>query len=1157
MRKLFKSKTQQIFFALFYLNFMGLFAQGNEPTISTDMPTIIPPSPSVAALMKFEEVPVNNYTGIPNVSVPLFSTGSHAKDINLNLALSYHPLSINANEVASHTGLGWSLMAGGSISRTVRDFPDEIMIGDRSKVGIYVTSSPYNGIPLANYDINRTYNMLASSGLTHLNYTTMNSSFINEYLWYINEKGKFDTKHDLWQFNFMGNTGRFIIEKNSFGQLNVKILSSNNNLRILHDYNTSNFQTNSFTIIDSKGFKYYFQEKEISTTNNVTSSSSVHSNSDTMSQPYTYVSALHLKKIEDINNNILITFDYQETSNEITRTGSQSTNVITNITSMMSYLNMTNQQSKIPPTSVSSVTNTNTNSKKVSLINVIDYAKIEFTYETGREDDNLTNPHLAKKLTDVIIKTNNNTLIKRFKLNYGYSTIIDKRLILNEIQEFDNSTNSNPGNYSYHFSYARPEINIAPNSVTKDYWGFFRKFTNVIGSPFNRDTDPNYCYADVLEKMTLPTGGAIIFDYESNDYAFEGNSSLTDFDNNPNNWTNRIRTKTFTSANSVAPPELFFTINEGTNIEFQIENTFNQVVPQNWVYHLYNANNLTQSIATLTCPENQNNCFVMLNLPAGTYHVKFQSFDISLQNNTFQAKITVTEKNRVQANLYQQKLLGGGIRIKTIGHFEEDNVSSNYYKLNNQMILPVKEKKFFYNLVDESFNLTNKSSGSLVFARPVFDYNKTVNVMDDGGGAVAPLQFLLEVHTELNNLKNIKTQGNDVGYKNVTIKEFNNGKSYYEYTSPIDFPEIITPANTDFPFHAPKNIDYKRGHLLKQIVFDQNNKKLKETNNQYNYVNEVEYLFGFDISSAYSSPISSQYETYQHFASAKNGCSQSSPIYSLCGYLINEPWPHAVSITFPMDEAYGWVQLTHSSTKEYFYEGSNTNIVEKNEHYTYNPVNKQIASQTTLTNNGEEIKNEFFYLNPNGDALNNRISEIRKIEAYRNNELSAVSEIDYTPFPNHPHGLPQKVKTSKENLAFEDKILYNQYDLYGNPLEVQQPNGMRISYIWGYNHTQPVAKIENMAYSAIPANLIADIHAAAGNADLEIKLNLLRSNAALANAMITTYLYKPLVGVTKITDPKGDDIYYEYDAFNRLKTVKDKDGKLLSENDYHYRTQQP
>jgi YD repeat-containing protein len=54
--------------------------------------------------------------------------------------------------------------------------------------------------------------------------------------------------------------------------------------------------------------------------------------------------------------------------------------------------------------------------------------------------------------------------------------------------------------------------------------------------------------------------------------------------------------------------------------------------------------------------------------------------------------------------------------------------------------------------------------------------------------------------------------------------------------------------------------------------------------------------------------------------------------------------------------------------------------------------------------------------------------------------------------------------------------------------------------------------------------------------------------------MITTYTYKPLIGISTVTDPKGDTQTYIYDDFNRLKEVRDKDNNILSENQYHYRT---
>jgi YD repeat-containing protein len=54
---------------------------------------------------------------------------------------------------------------------------------------------------------------------------------------------------------------------------------------------------------------------------------------------------------------------------------------------------------------------------------------------------------------------------------------------------------------------------------------------------------------------------------------------------------------------------------------------------------------------------------------------------------------------------------------------------------------------------------------------------------------------------------------------------------------------------------------------------------------------------------------------------------------------------------------------------------------------------------------------------------------------------------------------------------------------------------------------------------------------------------------------MTTYTYKPLVGITSITDPRGETTKYVYDDFGRLKYIKDRDNNILKRYSYHYYNQ--
>ena len=60
---------------------------------------------------RFASIPVNLYTGLPTISLPLYSY-SHRNGLHLNVSLDYFAGGVQVNQSATPEGLGWMLNAG-------------------------------------------------------------------------------------------------------------------------------------------------------------------------------------------------------------------------------------------------------------------------------------------------------------------------------------------------------------------------------------------------------------------------------------------------------------------------------------------------------------------------------------------------------------------------------------------------------------------------------------------------------------------------------------------------------------------------------------------------------------------------------------------------------------------------------------------------------------------------------------------------------------------------------------------------------------------------------------------------------------------------------------------------------------------------------------
>lgn len=83
---------------------------------------VIPLSPQAAALARYAEYPVNHTTGIPEITIPLYTIKMGG--FELPITISYHASGARINDIPTCVGLGWTLNAGGAITRTILGAPD-------------------------------------------------------------------------------------------------------------------------------------------------------------------------------------------------------------------------------------------------------------------------------------------------------------------------------------------------------------------------------------------------------------------------------------------------------------------------------------------------------------------------------------------------------------------------------------------------------------------------------------------------------------------------------------------------------------------------------------------------------------------------------------------------------------------------------------------------------------------------------------------------------------------------------------------------------------------------------------------------------------------------------------------------------------------------
>ena len=112
------------------------FVQTDQDTVRTlsprslspsgNRPEVIPPSPQMEAFQTFTDIPVSYSTGVPDVSIPLYTLKSG--NIEIPVVLRYHTHNVKPHmALSTNVALGWTVDYGGSLSRSIVGSPDETL----------------------------------------------------------------------------------------------------------------------------------------------------------------------------------------------------------------------------------------------------------------------------------------------------------------------------------------------------------------------------------------------------------------------------------------------------------------------------------------------------------------------------------------------------------------------------------------------------------------------------------------------------------------------------------------------------------------------------------------------------------------------------------------------------------------------------------------------------------------------------------------------------------------------------------------------------------------------------------------------------------------------------------------------------------------------
>ncbi|MEM9679881.1 MAG: hypothetical protein AAF901_06120, partial [Bacteroidota bacterium] len=749
------------------------------------LPPVVLPSPNAASLGQYGDHPVSTYTGIPDISIPLFKVKERGNE--LPIILSYHAGGVRAGDAGSSVGVNWTLMAGGAITRNINGLND---YGRRGNGGIgYLSDEPYQHIPRYNFNARPAYFAHDDPINTEAVSPTRALLIMEEQIAF----GLYDTQPDNFFFNFNGYSGEFVYDR--YGQIHLVKKTGNENFEIEEIDSDAAYLAPNFKIKTGLEDTYYFTAREVTTSERDISGSDPREIHITSA-----VTSWYLTKIE-FRNGGTINLDYSEPS---------SANEFYDGHLSETYGKYLGGCGIGLPQEFNSFSRHHTRTKQIFLTHIY-FAKgeVNLIYD-------------GRQLNKIEIKDHNVQTVKSFLFNYENSN----RRWLTSVVEEGNDGSTKP---SHEFTYYKKDLLPIREEakISTDHWGFYNGTGGLIpknfkdypyntgdafhktiidrlrydellvgGAVHNREPDPEKMKYGSLSKITYPTGGYTLFEFEPNEYSNFEPYWETDQDQVTTTYVGNVCAYTNHNGGSY---------NCSSGIQDQIADWFSVdelIVDLDIGPFTSNYDNLKLIVTrgssylnrdTIAILTRQNNGINIIPTSSGFIQITAVANTTGPVSGYVHASVT----SKYYQRKYIKKKIGPGLRIKKIT--THDGINAN-----NDII-----KSYSYSDPQD----TTRTSGVLM-SKPQYSYidgrMRFINTDGIGNESHKWCTAMIVVSSSLIPLS-VSAGGGYIGY--TSVKESfgehgHSGKKVYEF---LNIPDEIINENGDLSFQ-PK-ISYQSGVL--------------------------------------------------------------------------------------------------------------------------------------------------------------------------------------------------------------------------------------------------------------------------------------------------------------------------------------------------------